>query len=175
MAGDDKNHGALSTLAKLLVTRIEAVIRSHVNGMEDCIKKTPLKDVIHREEDNDLKILPAEPGVYAFRDCCRDEFLYVGKSPEQGVRVRIGQHLAPRDQGGTLRQHWCNRHCCDRNCGDRQACSGCAFETYEGFLSRDCEVWTIAAPCLANEAKADRLERMLISVTQPKFQKPQDA
>ena len=143
-------------------------MRAYVHEVEGRIERIRLHSVICEGGDNDLAVLPEGPGVYAF--CRANEFLYVGQSPTQGIRVRVGQHLAPRDQGGTLRLHWCRLHCQDGACGERKACIGSAFQRCQTWLSRHCEVWTIMAAGLADESKAGRLEDMLISATQPTFQ-----
>ena len=170
MADRDEAVGILSAFWRLLSTRVETVIRTCVDDMEGQIERIRLDRVIREDRNNDLAFLPEGPGVYAF--CRANEFLYVGKSPTQGIRVRVGQHLVPRDEGGTLRRHWCNLNCGDSVCGEKKACEGSAFVTYQTWLSQHCEVWTITAQCLADESMADRLEQFLMSATQPTFQHP---
>lgn len=137
MADGDEAVGALSAFGELVAARAETIICAFVHDVEGRIERVRLDGVI-REGGNDRTILPDGHGVYAF--CCANEFLYVGRSPTQRIRDRVGQHLVPRDQGGTLRRHWCNLNCRDSACGEKEACSGSAFRAYRMWLSRCCEV-----------------------------------
>ena len=172
MADSDETSSPLKAFGVLLANRVEMLMRAYMREMECRVEKIKLESVIHQGGSNMLTILPEGPGVYAF--CCADEFLYVGKSPTQGLRIRVGQHLAPRDLGGTLRQHWCNRNCSDSVCGEKKVCNGSAFQKYQTWLSQHCDVWTISAPCLADVSRADRLEKALVCATQPTLQNPTD-
>lgn len=141
------------------------------------IFRTPLATVI-KPGRNDLRCIRCPDrhrGVYAFRDPAgAGEFLYVGKSDtgncKRDIKVRIGQHLAPGDQGGDLRRNWCSQNCTDDGCGDRARCLGPAFRSYESRMLQ-CDVWTITWPPAAiDTGTAARVEDMLIQLAGPTYQ-----
>ena len=148
------------------------------------IFRTKLRDVVNRwPEHNHLRAIRCPDrhrGVYVFRDPSGDgEFLYVGKS-EHGVesrdiKVRIGQHLTPKDTAGDLRQNWCAGKCQEEGCGCKSTCGGinanCVGPEFRRFELRmvDCEVWTITKPP-GDSGPMTNLEDRLIELTNPTYQ-----
>lgn len=149
------------------------------------VHRTRLSDVVKCwPMDNDLRAIRCPDhhrGVYAFRDPSGDgEFLWVGKSDEghesRDIKVRIGQHLTPKDQGGSLRQNWCSEKCQDEVCGSKVSCGGSdgtrigrAFEEFEQRML-GCEVWTITRPSDDIGPMAD-LEDRLTDLANPTYKK----
>lgn len=148
------------------------------------VHKTGLRDVVNPwPEDNDRRAIrcpDGHRGVYAFRDPLGDgEFLYVGKSDDgienRDVKVRIGQHLTPKDMGGDLRKNWCARMCQTKACCGKDQCGG-SDPTYVGAEFRrferrmiECEVWTITKQAVHIGSMTD-LENRLIELTDPTYQ-----
>ena len=148
------------------------------------IYRTELRDVVnlwpmpnHRRA---IRCADKHRGVYAFRDPSGGgEFLYVGKSDDgdkhRDIKVRVGQHLTPKDTGGDLRQNWCARWCQNEGCGCKSQCGGSERKSVGPEFRRfelqmlECEVWTITKPS-ADSGPMTNLEDCLIELTNPTYQ-----
>ncbi|MDE0418135.1 MAG: hypothetical protein OXI95_14535 [bacterium] len=143
------------------------------------IFRTRLADVINPGLPyNDLRRIRCPDqhrGVYAFRDPSGPgEFLYVGKSDKgdkaRDIKVRIGQHLSPKDTGGNLRRNWCRQNCSHRECGDKSRCLGPEFCSFEDRVLR-CDVWTITwPPGEIDTETVTRVEDVLVRLAKPAYQ-----
>ena len=139
--------------------------------LEDVISPAPARNKLRR-----ISCPDRHRGIYAFRDPSGPgEFLYVGKSDKgektRDIKVRIGQHLAPKDKGGDLRRNWCRQDCSHGECEDKSRCLGPEFRSYESRMRR-CDVWTITWPSIAIDTEtATRAEVLLIRLAKPTYQK----